>query len=510
MQRTAVWLILFACALWIYWNLPYAHDDWHWGLPDRVKLMKNGFAHYNGRHIANLLIMAGTRNGILKVLIPVFWMMWLVYAAWKTAAAGLGAGADAGVSDPSLPPSERITEAHVRYDTLVLLGTICMVTAIPASLFAASYGWLSAFVNYVPPTVLFLVWFHRSEWIYDPDAAIPVSSPLTLILFLVLGWASQLFAEHSTMMITLYALWAVLLPLLTRKKVPLFHLTYLAGCIAGAVTMFSNPVYIDGTHAKGTFKAITLSVGSMYYKLRDEMLDWMFFDNVLLSIVLAVLVLLLVIRSARYVWVQYLTIPVLCVYPCYVVCNQLHPEWVFSTDPGRQHTVQLLLGGLFVLAVLAGIIGSIASSERWKLAMLYICAFGAAMPLTAANPIGARCFYFSYILQAAAAVRLAAYLLSTKETRVTGRQLRMLILTMAGLSLCLAVFYVRIFTEIGIADRERTVLTEQAVETDAQMVRLPVLPYADFTWTTEPQTDGWLKYYKKFYGIPEEMNVYFF
>ena len=65
-----VWYIcFFAAFLVIAYLTPYCHDDWKWGLPARMALMREGFPNYNGRYLGNILALLITRSILAKTLV---------------------------------------------------------------------------------------------------------------------------------------------------------------------------------------------------------------------------------------------------------------------------------------------------------------------------------------------------------------------------------------------------------------------------------------------------------
>ena len=77
------------------------------------------------------------------------------------------------------------------------------------------------------------------------------------------------------------------------------------------------------------------------------------------------------------------------------------------------------------------------------------------------------------------------------------------------LFLSLGVFYLRSFTVIGAAVKDRKARIESAVKAGADVVQLPSLPLTQFYWTSQPTDENFLPEFKYFYHIPETMTVEF-
>ena len=136
--------------------------------------------------------------------------------------------------------------------------------------------------------------------------------------------------------------------------------------------------------------------------------------------------------------------------------------------------------------------------------ILYLSSGAVAAPLLVANPIGARCFYISYVFQALVVVKLFRYLANQHKTDLFCPILAM------GMGVCiLAVIYGRIFFTIGQTNDYRAQLIQTGVEQNQKEIVLPILPYSEYCWVTVPPNEKWKKYFKKFYHIPEEVTLRF-
>ena len=127
-----------------------------------------------------------------------------------------------------------------------------------------------------------------------------------------------------------------------------------------------------------------------------------------------------------------------------------------------------------------------------------------AAPRLAANPIGARCFYVSYIFQALLPLKLLRYLTGRYRTELFYPIL------ITGMAVCvLCVIYVRMFLAIGQVNDYRAQLIQTGIEQEQKEIVLPVLPYSEYCCQTIPPNERWAKRFKKFYHIPEDVTVRF-
>ncbi|MCD7885432.1 MAG: hypothetical protein LUI87_17285 [Lachnospiraceae bacterium] len=513
-MHAALYMLFFITVCFLAYQLPYCHDDWHWGLPDRVELLKKLFKNYNGRYLGNITILLITRSAFAKTLIPAFWMVWLL---WEM---------ETGIFQISGQKKTAGRTGQGGGWLFMLLLTIFLLVALPQTLFVQSYGWFAAFANFVPPVVLFLVWFNQTEDIYSSKAdsldeslhcalGRGVHAGGKLCRYILLGLCTQLFSENVTVFALMYACWLIAYAKIRRNRFYSAHFAYLGGAAAGAVLMFINGGYRGGVG----FKSISLSVAAMYYQLRDQIMDHLFLNNALLNVSLAIVIVCLLMRAEastslhlrkagkkgkKHSLLDACTALIVCGFAFYSVWHSIRPNWRFSSDEGTNNLVELLLCALFFMFVLLGIWRTVDSSERISICILYLCAAVSAVPLMAASPIGARCFYFNYVLQCLTVLRLAEYLLRDRKCSIWYPTL----LTAAAVAV-MGAAYSYVFTCNGATERYRIQLIEEAIENEAEEVVLPYMPYPSCCYVTEPMNESWMKYYKDFYGIPQDMTVTF-
>lgn len=136
--------------------------------------------------------------------------------------------------------------------------------------------------------------------------------------------------------------------------------------------------------------------------------------------------------------------------------------------------------------------------------IFYLSAVVVAGPLLMANPIGSRCFYVSYIFQ------VIAVLLILKSISAKIQINYFYAVVAAGVACMVICFiYFWMFREIGRYNDVRSQIIDNAIKTNEKSIELPLLPYSDYFWTTEPQTERWEKRFKKFYGLSEDVTVVF-
>lgn len=363
--RMIVYLLFFAVMFYIAWQVPYCHDEWQWGLEDRVELMKRGFENYNGRYLGNILALIITRSVPAKALILSGGLLWLLMV---------------------------LNSQKAEKNVFFMLVSIILLLAVPRTLFAQSYGWPAAFVNFVPPVILFLIYYNWTEAIYKmPDVKY---ARIQVLLAVPLGIATQLFSEHITVFVLLYAAWVIIFAWIRNRKVYPLHLSYFISAALGAVIMFSNGAYRNAAVNEKAYKHISFGIGAMAEQFLDGILDPLFYDNWLLNVLFAVVLILFVIKSRKKNWLAAEMVLVFNGYAVYSIWNRVYPDWMFVGNPTANGMIRTALAALFFLNVLLCVWFYTASEEKYGICILYISAACVAVPLLAANPIGSRCFLY--------------------------------------------------------------------------------------------------------------------
>lgn len=481
-EKIFCWLIYLGCFgffFFLAYNVPYCHDEWQWGLPERVELMKNGFQDYNGRYLGNILALLITRSVWLKAGILGLFSLWLFHV--------MGRGI--------------IKKGAKEGRTFFLLLCAFLLLSLPKTLFCQSYGWPAAFVNFVPPVVFFLLYYNLTEQTYWIDK--PHYTRAEAAAVLPLGFAAQLFCEHITVFAAAYALWMVILCGVRFKRIYGIYINYLLGTFAGALLMFSNGAYHNAAAGEDGYKHISLSFGTLLEQFRTKLWDDLVLNNWVLNLLLAAAVLyLLGKREKNRILSAFLGV-ILCGYSTYSVYHRLNPAWQFVGRETVNEWIQVLLALVFAAGISLGIWRSMDKQRRLSTVVLYLCAFAVAAPLLAADPIGSRCFFVSYVFQCAVLLKLLWEILKGKKELF----LPAVCILTAVLAVC--VIYLRMFDIVGAQDRYRSQLIETAVESGQKEIILPLLPYSDYYWTTVPANETWEKRFKAFYNIPQDVTLKF-
>ncbi|WP_156866620.1 hypothetical protein [Companilactobacillus crustorum] len=152
-------------------------------------------------------------------------------------------------------------------------------------------AWNAGFINYVPPIAMILVYILITD-----RGRYKNFSPYIALLTLILAYASGLFVEALTITQIVLGIFVILY---FRKKVKLYHLTYLIGAIISAITMFSQPGYRETSSYRGT-TFDPLKIWDIYAKITHF---WLITFNVALIIGLLLAIIILLVKS-DFSWIK--------------------------------------------------------------------------------------------------------------------------------------------------------------------------------------------------------------
>lgn len=322
-----IYIAAFVVFLYIGYKVPYCHDEWQWGLDERIELMKNGFKDYNGRYLGDLLALLITRSVLAKAVVLAAGVVWLLDVMYK-----------------NIRFEE---ESRTKENTFLLLGVFFLLISIPSTLFQQSYGWPAAFVNFVPSVFLFLIYYNWTEWVYtkQKQPAIPVWETIMVI---PLGISVQLFSENITVFVVFYAVWIVVYTLIRYKKIPLIELNFLWASIAGALIMFSNGAYSRAADGSDGYKEIHTTVSGMARQFISNIWYHLSINNWVLNILLIIVLLILIQKSGRKTFATIEMTVVFCGYSVYSVFHKIYPQWVFDSDQNLNNAINTMLAILFL------------------------------------------------------------------------------------------------------------------------------------------------------------------
>ena len=357
-----------------------------------------------------------------------------------------------------------------------------------------TYGWISAFANYVISAALALFLILMMEKSIK-------SRSKKLYFLLPLAVAVSLFTEN----LTVYAFCAFfmfsLICFIKTRRVNPFHIAMTTDSALGGIIMFSNDLYAallqNGTALDG-IRSLAFDVNAGFGEIAAGWAE-RYFCGILPQLVftyrwLSVVLLLMLILGAavrkktpampRLFIVSAVFAAVICIYPFLGYENR---------------TLNGVLAVAFLLAV--SLMISSGFEKRGKMLFLWLSAPGVLLPLIITTEIGPRLYYLPYILVAAVAVTALPGHVSKKTSGLISG---ILALSLVG---CM-VFYGRIYVEIRSVTVARQNAINYAVENNLDSVIMEE-DKNKYWWGRNPTADVRVDFFKEFYGIPEDMEVIF-
>ena len=511
-MRYVLYLLFFSTACMIAWNTPFCHDEWRWSTPERLELMKKGFPNYNGRYLGNLLAIVISRNEIIRMLIMGGGFCLLVREIVHCIP---GYHYKAGNTD-------RTVSFRAEEHFLLLFTVLCPVLLLlmPQKLYEQSFGWSAAFVNFIPPVILFLFWFSVAEnCILKRDSQRP--SVWTGVLCGLICFCAQLFSEHNTIALLFVTFSAAVFCIIKKKKAVLFAVCSLAGALAGTVLMFSNGAYHRAAVRPTGYKHIAVAASTLAEQWHGTITEYLCYKPLILHVLLAAALIVLAIlktKGRRHSGegesslipgfgsrMVLIALMVSCI--CFFAFQSANEDWFIVRNTVLNDALRDGIILVFYLSVLFLVILVSSSEDGPGNALIWVMMALVSAPLAAAAPIGARCFFVTYVLEMVLLLRLCAGILYS-----AGGAEWIQILTLSGivLLLSLGLLYVRAFMVIGASVKDRKARIEAAVNAEADLVELPTLPLGQFFWLSEPADDSFVPDFKYFYQIPETMKIEFF
>lgn len=369
---------------------------------------------------------------------------------------------------------------------------------IPTTLFAQTYGWPAAFVNFVPPAV-FLVWIF-SYYLELPKQEVSVGRQIVLGVGLTLG--TQFFTENVSIYMVLLAVGMLIYTKVVRQIITPWHWSVLVTSVVGAIIMFVNPAYSNAAENTDGYKHITFGIKYFLQKIPNSLIPNIFTGYVVLLVALTgILCLLFWWKRGKTNVVSGTALWLLVTYPLYVVFFYGRMQFGSSIINGILLT---LFTGLYYLALLV-IVNQTLTADRLRIAWISLLSIaGLSGPLLMADPIGPRSFFAVFVCWVVMVLAALSELLLTHKTAIPWlRRLG------NGLLASLLFFYLLTFAYSYYGQINRTKLIDYAVRTHQSVLELPELPNTRFVWKTSTNEPTWNARFKNFYHIPQNIQVVF-
>lgn len=458
--KTGAMLILLLFYFYIAFCVPYCHDDWDWGL--NIGLDRFLHATLNSRYAGNFFVIIMTRSVVIKNILLSLTLFLIPLLISK------------------LCDRQESLAKYLAANVLMLI--------IPQLMWQQTYGWISAFANYVIPaalTLYLMIMMQRS--VYEKRASFWLLLPLAVV--------EGLFAENLTIYAFLAFFIFTIAAAIKTKRLSAFHVCMTLASAIGAVIMFTSSIYntlIESGSALGGIRVLAIDIHSGLFNMIREaferfftvILPDLFFAYPAIIAAASVVLIFGVLRrkaSTGGIFISALTVALnVCVY--------------LGIKTG------LLLWAVPVMLFVCMFILVLMSRENIGLKIfLLLSAPAVLLPLVITTELGPRLYFMPYLFIATLTIAALPPL---------AHSLRGWAAVVPAIALiCCMFFYGRIYAEIRSVTVDRAEAIEEAIESGSNTVVMKK-DVNEYWWgrTCGPERMG---YFKEFYGIPEDIEVIF-
>lgn len=468
----------FACLADLF---PYSGDDWAWGSQIGLDRLSNFFVNYNGRYMGNLVVLGLTRSSVLVTFTMAAAVTAMIFMVLHIARC-------------------RTVAAYALVYGLVL--------AMPVAVWRQGIVWTSGFSNYFLATISMLGIIVWTRTVLGRDPAVRRQRQFVegAGLF-ALAFVGQLFIEHVTMFIVVFAIASVLYAVRRTGRSPALLWFQLAGATLGAAAMFSNGAYRRALTGSSTYQKIGQEAGGRADQAFAAMNMVIGPYGVTLNTALnvALLALVSVIALGRCydqvgggVAARYAVIGGLAGMSAVLVA-------LFVPRDASQLTTLGIIGPIclvLTLCIAAAIVPDLATSRLMLLIALAFIVLVA--PLVVVKPLGPRCFIPTYVFLLIGVAALSRP--AVRSLRNAGPW----VLTIVALALLIPHFFNRyeVYRDIDTASAVRVAQARNAGDEGATTVSLKRLPGGGiWVHVPDPISEPWVTRYKLFYGLPKSLEI---
>lgn len=378
--------------------------------------------------------------------------------------------------------------------------TFLFLFFIPAEIFRQTYAWMAGFYNYVPPVLLILIYV----WIISDlfrQKDVRLSSKWIFPIFL-LGFLSQFFVENISLFNVFMSICIIFWHRLRQKTFSVATISYGLGTIAGVAIMFLSPVYHKITQGEDLYqyRQMGFSVKQLLTTFKanyPSFSQYLIGENYLLLLGLSLLGGLLLYRSyskkGSHTFWDVLAALFLLAGPFYsIVSTKLLEN--YQLDSFRYIAVDFLVYFAYFLSIGYTILFHCRKPEyKWK-SLFFLCSSVIVeLPMLIVSPIGARCFYISYVFLVCTVFLLGKDLSDQAPSKT--HIWSFLKIPLIFMTCILFLFYGWIYANVAIMDHQMIRHIEDSMQEGLTEIELPISPYNNYLHDHTTQKYGYIYYY---------------
>ena len=483
-----IWGLFLLFLFFLAYKFPVVGDDWYAlrvHITSFQELIENGVRHWNnvnGRWLGHMAVILSMSSKILCAAARSI-IIWLIMIL--------------GYKNSGFKCKEGC------------LIVFLYILAVPKEIFSETYSWAAGFFNYVPPVLLIFLYLYliRNEFSQKSRRY----SAFKIIAAFAIGICSQLFIENVTIYVVILAVVINGFYIKRFKKISLITLAHLIGSFIDTFLMFLSPVYQTVAEGTDTYRTTPQGLSGLLETVKGnwaEISRYTVRGNTLLIFTVAVVCAYLLYRTKIHDRkIQLMKTVNSCVITgatAYFFIS-IFLEW---DEKIGQYNFFFALDIFMTLLYIAGVLSTIAfyvkdKGKRERALFYLVSAVVLVGPLTVVTPIGPRCFYSSYIFTIIAFLNLIVYIINQE-----GWKLEEVFVPLCGLTFCVSLFYIYIFSNISDVEQERNSYIIEQMKNGETTVIIPEFPYSDYLHEPHGTKIGLEYYYKEAGDIQFEYMPY--
>lgn len=500
--------------LWLAAQIPYTHDDWDWGLPVGMQHLLT--ADINSRYVGNLIEVILTRNSVIKTIV-----MAVVFISVPLMASLLGG---------SLAESKDNRESDNANDvdllqTVFFFFSNTILLLLHRNVWRETNGWVAGFSNFVVSGLFLLVLFYilgTCEKTFQKTEPSKRQKMAEIISLFVYGVIIQLFLENLSVFVFAFS---VLFLIANRNSYAarkcLIPLTL--GTLFGLVIMFSSNIYptlwntgyaISGYRELMYDPSLPLHVfiiDSLHRYFGDYLPRIMWYAGILLGGIGGLMMIIAIIKHKNIKTLLPYVVAVntvFCFYYLYYFFSDSSIVVLLTkVVPINLRKAIEIIDLAYVLIIFTEIILLFQDDKKLQfwLSVFWLSPFFIIAPMIIVNTVGPRIFYTTYICFLVFSNVILYWVVSRMHKKVA--ICFFCICTIAAL--LLGNRWIQIYKPIGEQIRVREGIIEKAIADGSREIFFSDYPNKQYLWHPDPSTLDRVADYKKFYKIPEEIDVRF-
>ncbi|MBU5337322.1 DUF6056 family protein [Intestinibacter bartlettii] len=316
-------------------------------------------------------------------------------------------------------------------DKSFIISTVLILLA-PISIYREVYSWTSAYVNYLVPSVLFLIILLILDNCINKKAKINYQD---IIFIGLLGISCQLFMENITIYIFSFSLILIIISFFKYKNILKLTMALWINSLIGMVIMFS----CKGYRQINTDGYRNINIGNITNIINSiignglTMIDFIIMDNFILISLILIVCLFIIKYNTNKNKFFIISIFVSIIYMLFI-------NFVFeimgidiNQFPRILRIIKYFLNCIFSINIISTLIYTIfkfieEKTLKKKLYFYCISIVTVSMPLIIIYPIATRCFFICYVFLTIICMKLISYAIKYEIININGLRIIPIIL----------------------------------------------------------------------------------